>query len=253
MKNKEPSFIDLLLEAHIDLKRQGPGSLETMKQAVSFLDSTKSFDKIADLGCGTGGQTLALAEIMPGEVVGLDMFPDFIERLEQEAKNRGLSKRVSGVVGNMEELPFEKNSFDLIWSEGAIDNIGFENGLRHWKDFLKKDGYVAVTCPSWLTKEHPSEVESFWTEAGSGLDTVQKNIEIMQTLGYQFVSAFALPEECWTDNYFSPRAHAIESLMKKYPQSDTMKEYVEVNKKEVDLFLKYKQHYGYVFYIGRKI
>lgn len=253
MENKEPSFIDLLLEAHIDLKRQGPGSLETMKQAVSFLDTTKSFEKIADLGCGTGGQTLALAEILPGEVVGLDMFPDFIERFENEAKIRGLSNRLSGVVGNMEELPFEKNSFDLIWSEGAIDNIGFENGLRHWKDFLRKDGYVAVTCPSWLTSEHPSEVESFWTEAGSGLDTVQNNIEIMQSLGYQFVSAFALPEECWIDNYFSPRALAIENLMKKYPQSETMKEYAEVNKKEVDLFLKYKKHYGYVFYIGRAI
>lgn len=36
MENKQPSFIDLLLEAHIGLERQGPGSLETMKQALGF-------------------------------------------------------------------------------------------------------------------------------------------------------------------------------------------------------------------------
>ena len=69
----------------------------------------------------------------------------------------------------MEELPFEKNSLDLIWSEGAIDNIGFEKGLSHWRTFLKEDGMIAVTCPSWLTSVHPEEAENFWTDAGSKL------------------------------------------------------------------------------------
>lgn len=152
MENKQPSFIDLLLEAHIGLERQGPGSLETMKQALGFLGPLERFEQIADLGCGTGGQTINLAENLPGTVTGLDLFPDFINRLTERAKSQGLEGRVKGVAGNMESLPFQKESFDLIWSEGAIDNIGFEKGLCHWHDFLKQDGYVAVTCPSWLTK-----------------------------------------------------------------------------------------------------
>ena len=181
------------------------------------------------------------------------MFPDFINRLKENAKSKGLENRVTGVVGNMENLPFEKNFFDLIWSEGAIDNIGFENGLKHWRDFLKQGGYVAVTCPSWITKEHPSVVEQFWADAGSPLETVEKNIEIMTDSGYGFVAAFVLPEECWTDNYFSPREVAIQNLINKYPQSDTVTEYAQMNRHEVELFMKYKQHYGYVFYIGRAI
>lgn len=32
-----------------------------------------------------------------------------------------------------------------------------------------------------------------------------------------------------------------------------VKEYAEQNRKEVELYLKYKQNYGYVFYIGRAI
>ena len=33
---------------------------------------------------------------------------------------------------------YQKEEFDLIWSEGAIDNIGFEKGLNYWNGFLKK-------------------------------------------------------------------------------------------------------------------
>lgn len=250
MENKQPSFIDLLLETHIGLKRQGPGSPETMKQALGFLGPLERFEQIADLGCGSGGQTILLAEHLQGSIVGLDMFPDFIDRITEEAVNRGLENRVTGVAGNMESLPFRKNSFDLIWSEGAIDNIGFEKGLRYWRDFLKQDGYIVVSCPSWITKEHPAAVEKFWSDAGSHLDTVDNNIAIMQNAGYRFIASFVLPEECWLDNYFLPREKAIQNLMNKYPQSGTMKEYAEMNRHEVELFLKYKDHYGYVFYIG---
>ena len=253
MENKQPSFIDLLLEAHIGLERQGPGSPETMAQAIGFLGSLEQFEQILDLGCGTGGQTLLLAEHLPGTVTGLDMFPDFVNRLNENAKSRGLEGRVKGVVGNMESLTFQKNAFDLIWSEGAIDNIGFEKGLRHWHDFLKQGGYVAVTCPSWITKEHPAAVEQFWSEAGSHLDSVETNIGILQEVGYEYVASFVLPEECWTENYYIPREAAIRKLMEKYAGSDTMKQYAEMNRCEVELFRKYKKHYGYVFYIGRAV
>ena len=151
----------------------------------------------------------------------------------------------------MENLPLEKDSLDLIWCEGAIDNIGFEKGLVHWHDFLKKGGYIAVTNPSWFTNERPEEVARFWAEAGSHIETVQKNIEIMQDAGYEFVAAFALPEECWTENYFVPRAKAISALEEKYAGNEVMQAYAAVNRKEVELFSANHQQYGYVFYIGR--
>ena len=253
MENERPSFLDLLIETHIGLERQGPGSAETVKKALGFLGPLDRFKQIADLGCGTGGQTMLLAEHVPGNITGLDMFPVFIDELKRKAKRKNLENRVTGLAGHMENLPFQKNSFDLIWSEGAIDNIGFREGLAHWHGFLKQGGFVAVTCPSWLTKEHPALVEQFWSDAGSHLDPVEKNVEILQDCGYAFVAAFALPEECWTDNYFAPREKAIRRLLEKYAQSETMKEYAEQNRREVELYQKYKQHYGYVFYIGRAI
>lgn len=62
-----------------------------------------------------------------------------------------LQSKVKGVIGSMDKLDFQLNELDLIWSEGAIYNIGFEKGMNYWNNFLKKGGYVAVTEASWFT------------------------------------------------------------------------------------------------------
>ena len=253
MENKQPSIMDLLIETHAGLERQGPGSPEMTRRALSFLDNLDQISCVADLGCGSGGQTMILAQHLAGEIIGLDLFPDFINVFNENAQKHHVGNRVKGVVGSMDELPFEKESFDLIWSEGAIDNIGFEKGLVHWYGFLKKNGYVVVSCPSWLTEEHPAVIEKFWSDAGSGLDSIEHNIEVLQKSGYQFIAAFALPETCWTDNYFTPREIVLKELLIKYPGNETVEVYVAANRDEVELYAKYKQHYGYVFYIGKKI
>jgi len=253
MGNEEVSVLEILIGTHIGLERQGPGSSEMTIKALGFLDNISGITRVADLGCGTGGQTMILAQSITGEIIGVDISPDFISALNNNAEKLNLHKRVSGIVGSMENLSFQKDEFDLIWSEGAIDGIGFETGLTHWNTFLKQNGYIAVTCPSWLSDEHPTEVRKFWTDAGSGLDTVAENIGVMQKCGYSFVASFTLPEKCWTDNYFNPRQSAEQSFLERYAGNKTVEEYVASSKYEVELYSKYKQYYGYVFYIGKKV
>lgn len=196
---------------------------------------------------------MVLAQNIKGSIAGVDQFPDFIDILNVNAKKLSLQNRVSGIVGSMKNLSFQKEEFDLIWSEGAIDSIGFERGLTHWNGFLKKDGYVAVSCPSWLADEHPAEIETFWTDAGSGLDTIGHNIGVMEKSGYSFIAAFTLPEECWTNHYFIPRGAAEKAFMEKHPKNRTVEEYIESSEYEVELYSKYNKNYGYVFFIGKKL
>jgi len=251
MENKL-SFNDLICGTHLCLERQGPGSSEMTIKALSFLDNLSENSRVVDLGCGTGGQTITLAQNINGNITGLDQFPEFINLLNNKAKKLNLQERVNGIVGDMLNLPFEKEEFDLIWSEGAIDAIGFEKGLTYWNGFLKKDGYVVVTCPSWLTDEHPAEIEKFWSDAGSGLDTMGDNVGVMQKAGYTPVAVFTLPEKCWTD-YFIPREAAGKALLEKHIGNETVETFIEDDRHEVELYSKYKQYYGYVFYIGKKM
>jgi SAM-dependent methyltransferase len=252
MENKEITMFDILIETHIGLERQGFGSPEMTLKALSFIPAFDGGTKVADLACGTGGQTITLAQNIAGNIVGVDQIPSFIDILGDKAKKLNMGDRVSGIVGDITNLPFGKEEFDLIWSEGVIDSIGFEKGLTYWNGFLKKGGYVAVTCPSWLTVEHSTEVQKFWTDAGSGLDTIGDNIDAMQKSGYSFVAAFTLPEECWTDNYFIPRGVAEKTFMERHPGNKTVEEYMESSKREVELYSKYKQHYGYVFILVKR-
>lgn len=253
MKNKDITIFDLLIETHKSLERQGPGSPEMTLRALSFVENLNENSRIADLGCGTGGQTMVLAQNTAGHITGVDMVPDFIDIFNNNAKRNHLEGRIAGIVGSAESLPFGKEELDLVWSEGMIDGIGFEKGLAYWNGFIKRDGYVVVTCPSWLTSQCPSAVEKFWAEAGSGLDTIEYNISVMSKAGYRFIAAFTLPENCWTENYFIPRAAAEKSLAEKYNGNQTVKAYIAQDKYEVELYTKFKQYYGYVFYIGKKM
>jgi ubiquinone/menaquinone biosynthesis C-methylase UbiE len=253
MENKQISVMDVLIETHAGLERQGPGSHETTVRALGFLDNLNAISRAADLGCGTGGQTMLLAQHINGSITGVDLCQNMIDVFNSNADKLNFRGRVSGILGSMDNLDFPVEEFDLIWSEGAIDNIGFEKGIRYWKRFLKKGGYLAVTSPSWFTEEHPAEVEKFWADAGSGLDTIEQNILVMQKAGYSFVAAFALSEKCWTENYFIPRSIAEKALREKYAGNKMVEDYIASNKHEVELYEKYSRHYGYAFYIGKKM
>ncbi|MCE5210451.1 MAG: class I SAM-dependent methyltransferase [Deltaproteobacteria bacterium] len=257
MENEETLIHDfdsnLICDYFGGLERQGPGSPESTIRALSFIDNFSNEIEIADFACGTGGQTMTLAQNTKGTITGLDIFPDFIEKFNRNVEKLGLQNRVKGIVGSMDNLPFQNEKFDVIWSEGAIANIGFQKGLNYWKNFLKKDGYLALTYESWFTDERPAEIEKFWVDAVPEMSTIGHNISIMQKAGYSLVAAFTLPEKCWTDTYFIPQKAIQKPFLEKNAGNKAAETFVEYMKHEAELYSKYKQYYGYVFYIGKKI
>lgn len=254
-ENKTISEFDLNLicEYFSGVERQGPGSPEVTIKALNFIDNLTKESCIADLGCGTGGQTMVLAQHAPGQITGLDFFPDFIRIFNRNAGQLNLDDRVKGIVGSMDDLHFEKESLDLIWSEGAIYNIGFERGLNEWKQYLKKGGYIAVTEASWFTDERPDEINDFWMSAEPSIDTIPNKVAQMQKAGYIPIATFILPENCWTEHFYAPQVEAREKFLKKYAGNKAAEKLVAFECHEEELYDKYKEFYGYVFYIGKKI
>ncbi len=245
--------LNIICDYYATLERQGPGSPEITVKALSFIDNLNKDSNIADIGCGTGGQTMTLAQHTEGHIRGIDLFPRFIDLFNSNASKLNLQDRVKGVVESMDSLSFQDEELDLIWSEGAIYNIGFERGLKEWRRFLKTGGYIAVSEATWFTEERPKEIEEFWMDAYPGIDTIPNKVAQMQSAGYMPVATFIVPDSCWTEDFYKPQVAAHKAFLKENAGNKSAEDFIANQRHEIQLYHKYKAYYGYAFFIGKKI
>ncbi|MEW5745787.1 MAG: class I SAM-dependent methyltransferase [Nitrospirota bacterium] len=155
MNEPSPRFWEIFFEVYENLPRQGPGNRACAARALGLCRDLPQSPAILDLGCGVGGQTLQLAELVAsGSIVAIDSHAPSIGRLQAAIAERGLAQRVSAIVGDMARPQQPRGSFDLIWSEGALYNIGLRNALRVCYALLYPGGYLAFTDAVWR-KENP--------------------------------------------------------------------------------------------------
>jgi len=78
-----------------------------------------------DVGCGMGTQALMLADVIgpKGHVTGLDIRPEFLDYAREVVAKKGLSDRISFKEGDFNQLPYDDNTFDWIWSSDCIGYI----------------------------------------------------------------------------------------------------------------------------------
>jgi hypothetical protein len=169
--------------------------------------------------------------------------------LRQRSIEEGLDGRITLLQASMFDLDFEKESVDLIWSEGAIYIIGFEKGLRTWRPFLKRGGYLAVTELSWIKADPPEEVKSFWGARYPGIKRMEDNLAAIREAGYREVDHFILPESCWWDNYYGPMQKRLEMLKRKYAGDESAQKPLDETQQEIEMYRRYSAWYGYVFYL----
>lgn len=258
MSNQDNNSINnfdfnLICEYFASVERQGPGSAEATHKALEFISKLNKDNVVADIGCGSGSSALQIASKTQAKVIAVDLFPLFLEKVKAKAAKLKLTDRVATQQADMTNLNFDNDSFDVIWSEGAIYNIGFERGLNEWKRFIKTGGYIAVTDATWITDSRPAEIELFWTDAYPQIDTLSANIAKMVAAGYVPIATFVLPDECWTKNFYKPQQLAQEVFLKQHQNDFTANELVRNQRHEAELYAKYHSYYGYVFYIGRKL
>ena len=101
-----------------------------------------------DAGCGIGLQTLLLAEVVgpSGYVTGLDLSPELLLRAEEIVKDSGLSAQISFREGNVNELPFDDDTFDWLWSADCVGYPAVESPsiLKELARVVKPGGSVAI-------------------------------------------------------------------------------------------------------------
>ena len=241
---------EYFLFLHRDLPRQGPGSTRSTNLAVDLLPR-QEYNNILDIGCGPGMQTIDLAERFPkSRITGLDFYSIFLEQLEARCQEKGI-ENVQTTKGSMMDLPFKPDSFDLIWSEGAIYIMGFEEGLKEWRRFLKQDGCLAVTEVSWLTAHRPPEIDMFWEDTYPDMNDIYQNINLIEKAGYRLKGLYVLPAEDWNTNYYTP---LMKNLQKEQgrPLTEDQMNCLELEFMEIHMHREYSDYYSYVFYVMQK-
>lgn len=243
---------ELLYELFSHMPRQGPGDRASTLKALEYCRDLPRVPMVLDIECGTGVQTLVLARALDSIICAVDDHRPYLDILNREAKRQGLSGRVCTKEADMRSLPFEEEKFDLIWSEGAIFVIGFEEGLREWARFLKNGGYMAVSEVTWTSSDIPDELKDFWDQNYPQMKGLEENLEIMERCGYELKGHFQLPDSAWTLDLYDPLQRRIGMLRERWAEDPEGQELLDSTQKEIDMFGKYSDRYGYVFYIMRR-
>jgi len=241
----------IFFEVYEPLPRQGPGSRASAARAFGLCSGLPPSPAVLDLGCGTGGQTLHLAELTAGSIVAIDSHAPSIERLRIASVERGLAHRIQPLVGDIGSPSHAPDSFDLIWSEGALYNIGIENALRIYHPLLRPGGYFAFTDAVWRKKNPPAEVKASFEEYSS-MGWARDILATIDESDFTLVDHFTLPDEDWWDGFYEPMERRIEELRSKYSDDAEALAVLEEIAREPEMRRHHSDSYAYEFFVVRK-
>ena len=95
--------------------------LEVSKELAQYITSSNL--KVLDVGCGLGGPARMLADEKSCTVTGLDLSQEFIDTAKALSKLVNLDSKTTFLKGDALALPFERNSFDIVWTQHVQMNI----------------------------------------------------------------------------------------------------------------------------------
>jgi ubiquinone/menaquinone biosynthesis C-methylase UbiE len=135
--NLKPEDLAPIDEFHI---RGRQATLELARTAG--LDSAK---RVVDVGSGVGGPSRCLANEFGCRVTGVDITEEYCRVATMLAERTKLSHIVSYRQGDALNLPFQDESFDVVWTQHAAMNIDDKATLyREMHRVLKPGGALAI-------------------------------------------------------------------------------------------------------------
>jgi SAM-dependent methyltransferase len=81
-------------------------------------------ERVLDLGSGAGTDSLVASQMVgnEGSITGVDMTPEMLAKARAAASTMNVAN-VEFVEGEVESLPFEDGTFDVVISNGVIDLV----------------------------------------------------------------------------------------------------------------------------------
>jgi hypothetical protein len=145
----------------------------------------------------------------------------------------------------MAKLDWSVGSVDLLWSEGAAYNLGFEQALKIWRPLLSNNAIAVISEMSWFTDDLPEPAVAYWQNVYPMMGNEFENIVRANRSGFKVLSTHRLPSQVWWLNYYEPLRERIGQL-EISPSSQSV---IRETEEEMKLFEKFSNFYGYTFYV----
>lgn len=229
------------------LPRQGPGSASVTRALYGRLRSQlPATPHAADMGCGSGAAGLVLAEA-GARVVGVDVHQPYLDAFAAAAQARGMADRVTTRRASMTESGLAPGSLDLIWSEGAVFTVGYDDALVAFRALLRSGGLVVVSELAWLERPVAGPAFDFWHAAYPPMRTVGGNLAAAEAAGWRFLHAEVLPATAWEHGFYRP----MEALIAEIEATGTSEQRTVAaeQRREIEVFRAQGNEYGYVFFV----
>lgn len=242
----------IFFEVFDNLPRQGPGNRACAAAALGLCRELAPQPAVLDLGCGGGAQTLQLAELTAGCIVAVDRHAPSIERLRAAMAQRGLAHRVRAVVGDMACAAQPPGGFDLVWSEGALYNLGLRNALRVCHDLLRPGGYLAFTDAIWRKPNPPPELRAAFDLDYPAMGRLDDDLAAIRQAGFELEGHFTLPDEAWWVDFYTPMEQRIAEMRGKYAGDGEALAALDRLAEEPEMHRRHGDFYAYEFFVARR-
>jgi len=132
------------------------GGIKTVHTVAvnAFVDSSKH---MLEIGSNTGFTSVNMHLLTGCKVTGIDSNPPSVEESREYAARLG-AQGVSFMAANALELPFEDETFDLLWSSNVTSFIDDKNkAIAEYLRVLKPGGTLVVV-PIYYRTDPPTDV-----------------------------------------------------------------------------------------------
>jgi ubiquinone/menaquinone biosynthesis C-methylase UbiE len=204
-----------------------------LKFTKSAFDMLPKIEKpyILDIGCGTGQPSLELAKLSNGNIVGIDIDQEALEKFKVKIDKKNFSNRIEIMNKSLYNTSFPDENFDILWEEGVLHLLDIHKSLKECFRILKYDGYlVSFETIKWM---HDS-------------------LAIFPKYGFQLIDQFLLPEKYWWTAYYAPLENKIKELHQKYHGSKEL-EKLKRHEREIAMVKKNPKEFDCGFYIMQKV
>ena len=131
--------------ASLEGRGRTPGYLSAVGRLIAETELQPG-ERVLEVGCGTGVLCRWLARETSGRnpVTGMDVNTFFLREAAEMARREGMADAVAFRQGSAEALPFDNNSFDVVFSSTVIQRVNADLMLPEMVRVSKPGGRVAV-------------------------------------------------------------------------------------------------------------